>query len=264
MDKDGTNFRVGTALVTIVGGASLIGVPMIPLAIFLLFIGFIFVNLEIFERSKAKNWSLKKQKIAYTTSSLIFIYLTWTFVFVFKVDMNIRYINGGLRNDGSKSFYVLKFAVELVNKGRSTSLTDWKSVLIMPNGNTYPGEGVPLNADNIGMESHDKIITYYKLPESDLILETAKAMQTGDAVYGILAFKYYLTDDLSSPDIKFQLQATDMLGRTIESNKISMVDVDNHSRNVFPCQIVQPTTQPTIQPIFQPVLTPTIQIMEIK
>ena len=138
----------------------------------------------------------------------------------------------------NRTFEALRFAVQLTNRGKPTSLTSWKAHLTLDDGRVFSREVQYLDKDGAEIEdaNHNKII--YAIPECDLTVETVRAMQTGDSVFGIIAFGFF---DLPSGPVplntKVTLQATDMLGRTIKSQEIQFAEVNKNPRDVFPCPV---------------------------
>jgi hypothetical protein len=69
-------------------------------------------------------------------------------------------------------------------------------------------------------------------------LKLCEPCKQGDSVFGIIAFIFPDLEAGKIPDdTKLVLQATDMLGRTIESEEITFADINNRPLDVFPCPV---------------------------
>lgn len=238
--REGLYTRIALIAVLLTGAAAVIGVPVIWLGVVLFLCAWAVGAYEIVIQAKKRQW--KKLHCLFQLGAAAFIglclYSAWN---IFVVKMNLRFITGGPVMYGNRNVEGLRFAVQLTNRGKPTSLTAWRSHLVMADGRKLTGEILYLShQDSVETEdvSHNK--TFYAIPACDLTLETTRAMQTADSVFGIIAFAFPdLQAETVPPDTKLILQATDMLGRNIESEEIKFEDLNKNPRDVFPCPVKQ-------------------------
>jgi hypothetical protein len=225
---------IGLPVTVVIGAGAWLGVPNVIIPMVLLLFAFaasityVFVMIPV---------STAKRVLFSIVVVAIFWVIGWAFWFVFAVDMKVKYLTGSKDPRGGEE---VRFAVELTNKGKPTSLTHWRATLIDSNGNAYIGEPLQLTGDTVEIEDANSVKTLYALPECDLRYQTVKALQSGDSAYGVAAFLFRNYPAQSLPlDTKVTLAATDMLGRTISSGEIQLSTIAAQPRDIFPCREVK-------------------------
>ena len=217
----------------VVGSFSIVGgfQMLIPLA--LLVLAFIVGTYELVSLSSYFSWSGSLRNVFVCVLVAAMLACVWEEYHVFKIQMNIRMATGKAISGNAEQY---TFEVELSNSGKATSLRDWKAELILADGTKIMGLPAGMHTESIEMQDQSRKSTYYKLPDCDLAIETTKAVQTGDSVYGIISFVFPgALPSIRDKRNRVELQATDMLGRRISSRLISFQDIADHERTVFPC-----------------------------
>jgi hypothetical protein len=224
---------LGLPFAIVIGAGAWLGVPGVIIPMALLLVAFVstvlYVHVMIPVPIIAKGF-------IYALVITLFSALAWAFWFVFAVDMKVRFVTGQ-DNNGMEE---LRFAVELTNRGKPTGLTHWRATLIDSSGNTYIGEPVRMVGDSTEIVTGSHVKMLYALPDCDLRVQTAKALQSGDSDYGIADFLFRTYPARTLPmDTRVVLEASDMLGRTISSGKIPFAIVNAQPIEVFPCREVK-------------------------
>lgn len=213
---------------------------MMTVAMILLLVGFITTLYEVNHQLQGIKWKPCYKQACYLAVLILFGYLFYSCWFVFLIDMNVRFVTGRKVSRNGKSNEQVDFAVELINRGRATSLTKWKAVLTGPTVGSVRGEVLKINRGWIKILGSDKESATYIMPDCDLIFETSRAINSGDAVYGIVSFNFDIPGAPLPLSTTVTLQATDMLGRTIKSRPIAFLEVEKMPRDVFPCREKRP------------------------
>ena len=234
-DSNATYFRVGVAATAFVGASALVGDWSMTFPIILFSLALTFGLWEIWVRSHAHSWPKKKTAVVTVLLFILMGAIGFLAYDVFRVDVRVFFIN--LAEDDRESVHStsVEMAVKLTNRGKETSLTEWRAYLTMPDGSRINGKLRELAGDNIPIRSANSAVpTNYALPDCDLGVETDHAMPSGDSVYGITEFAFPIP--LKNIDIHrttITLMATDVLGRAIHSSPITIA-LDSEPHN-FPC-----------------------------
>lgn len=221
---------LGLPIAIVIGAGAWLGVPsvIIPMALLVIalagVVSYVYVMIPI---------SRTLQTVIALIVCIGFSGIAWSFWDVFTVDAQIRKLTGSADPRGGEA---VLFAVQLTNRGKPTSLKKWSAQLIDSGGNVYKGEPLEMNTETIEMMGTDQIKVSYVLPDCDLQFETARALQTGDSAYGIIAVRFpgYKAADIPL-DATAILTAIDMLGRKITTGRTLLRDI-NGPRDVFPCR----------------------------
>ena len=230
---------IGLPFTILVGAGAWLGVPgmIIPMVLlivaWLLFVSYFWVMWP--------QWG-KKRFIAQMAATLLCAGCAYLFYFVFVVDMHIRFLDG-------KAYYNLgeevDVAMDLVNRGKPTSLRHWRAVLIDADGHESVGEPLTLYGNSVSIQDQGGHKASYALPGCDLVSETVKALQTGDSEYGVAAFLFRdYPGKALHPDTRVKIEATDMLGRTVSSPAFTLPEIASQPREVFPCQEITAEQKP--------------------
>lgn len=226
---------VGAVLAILIGAGAWLGVPgmIIPMALLALaWIGAVAYVVVMIPSSH-----LTKSLLSVFVTA-VFAGIAFLFWNVFTVSMKVVRISGYAYPRGGEE---LRFAVELINKGKATSLRNWRSQLIDPNGQIFEGEPLRMSGESVEIVDADQSKTLYALPECDLRFETVRVLQTGDSAYGIIDFLFRGYPAQAVPlDMKVKLEATDMLGRTITIGAVQFSEVNKQPADVFPCRELKP------------------------
>jgi hypothetical protein len=224
----------------VIGAGTWVGVPSVIIPMALLFVALTGAIAYIFVMFL---WSRAVKAILAVLVAAVFGFIGYSFWSIFTVEMNVRIITGSAYPGGGED---IVFAVELTNKGKATSLTKWRAILVTSDGKRFEGEPLRFSGDSVQMAGANNWKTSYKIPECDLRFQTIRALQTGDSAYGLVSFVFRDYPAQSLPlDMKIILQAKDMLGRTITSRDILVGEVDRQPRDVFPCaEITQSRLKP--------------------
>jgi len=239
--NDSQNYRrldlhiawLGGIFAIVIGAGAWLGVPnaMIPMA--LLVISWLCAILYAFVMVP---WPFGKA-LSSVFLTVLFCIVGWWFWNVFAVDLQVRFINGVKDPSGGEE---IRFAVELTNRGKSTSLQHWRAELIDSGGNVYEGDPLRMSGETVEIEDANHSKSLYALPDCDLRFETVRAIQPGDSVYGIADFVFRGYSARPMPlDMRVRLEATDMLGRKVTSGDILFSKVDNQPRDIFPCREIK-------------------------
>jgi hypothetical protein len=230
---------IGLPFTVLIGAGAWLGVPGMIIPMVLLIVAWLlFISYFWFMWPQ---WG-KKRFIGQAAATLLCAGCAYLFYFVFAVGMNIRFLDG-------KAYYSqgeeVDLAVELVNRGKATSLRHWRAILIDAGGHESIGEPLTLYGSSVKIQDQEGHRTDYVLPDCDLIFETAKALQSGDSVYGIAAFLFRgYPGKALSPDTQVKIEATDMLGRTVSSQPFTMREIAGQAREVFPCREIDSKQNP--------------------
>lgn len=225
-------------LAIVIGAGAWVGVPglIIPMALLVFalacMVAYVFVMIPV---------SRGARRLIAVIVVTVFCGIAWLFWNVFTVETKVRYLNGFRRpSDGMME---VRVAVQALNKGKATSLANWKAELIDPSGKIYEGEAIDMTGESVDIQTANGGKNFYALPDCDLRFETARALQTGDSVYGIVdvAVPGYPGQTISL-DTAIRITATDMLGRKITTGNSLLHDILNYN-DVFACRHVEPKPQ---------------------
>jgi hypothetical protein len=233
-----TTFRVGLIFAAIIGALSIVGTTVMWFPELLLLVAFFISIWELLANARKHQWHAAKTRVCVILLIGVFAWLAYVTWFVFKVNMQVRFITGAPSVSNGINGEHLRFAVKLTNVGRATSLTSWEAFLLMPDGTKVRGE-ITNQGETVDITGSDRLTTKYILPDCDLVFQTVRAVQTGDSVYGIVTFWFKIPPQSMPLDTLVQLEATDMLGKRITDEAIKFADINSFSRDIFPCRSKQ-------------------------
>ena len=233
-DYAGTYFRVAIVVAIICAVYPMVGGVGMTLPFILFGIATLIGIYEWHVQRRNRGWTKTVSASWLVTFLLVMGGLVYVANNVFAVDMYVRFASiskdDHFPQPGGGSS--VRLAVKLTNRGKATSLTEWRAYITMPDGTRVDGQLRELAGDSVPIQARNATApTYYALPECDLGIETAKAMENGDSIYGITDFGFPVSSTRNWNQVKITLLATDVLGRTI-SNTLTFGDTNPHN---FPC-----------------------------
>jgi len=236
-------FRVSVLAALVIGAFAIVGAFVIWAALLLILGALIAAIFEVKHWASHKRWGMFMRGASYVATIGLFLFLSWTVYYVFAVSTQVRFISGGETVVDGRSMELLNFAVQLTNKGRATSLTHWRASLSMPDGSHVEGIPNSFTGETVDIRDDHGAVTRYSLPDCDLAFETARAVQNGDTIYGVISFVFDTPPRTMPLTTAIQLRATDMLDRDSLSQNFLFGDVNKIPRDRFPCRIVSSVKQ---------------------
>ena len=219
----------------VIGAGAWLGVPNVATPLVLLFFAWLISVAYVWVMVPARPGA-RAAIVLLTTFA--FCAVGWTFWSLFKVDARIRMVNVMPDPRGGVD---VELAVELTNRGKSTSLLHWREELVNPDGKVYVGSPMRLVGTFIDIYDGANQRHLHSLPDCDLTLETVRALQTGDSVFGIIAatFRDYPMPGNHQLDMntRVELRASDMLGRTVSTGSNSIREVAGENLELFSCRV---------------------------
>ena len=157
--KEGLYTRIGLLLAAIVGAYAILGEPVMIVPMILFAVAWIVGAWEIFIQARKRHWH-RLHWLCQVGAFVIFGFCVYSAYSIFLVKMNVRFITGGPMTQNNHTFEALRFAAQLTNRGKPTSLTSWKAYLVMANGQKVYGEEQYLDNDGAEIEdaNHTKTI----------------------------------------------------------------------------------------------------------
>ena len=222
---------IGLPVTILIGAGAWLGVPGIGIPMALLFLVWLLLTSYFWVMwPQWKRW----RYIAIAIATLACVGCAYLFYFVFVIDMRVRFLDGKAYYNQGEEVYV---AVELTNRGKPTSLTHWRAVLIDTVGKKSIGEPLILQGESVPIQDAGGHKSNYIIQDCDLVFNTVKAMQTGDSAYGVAAFLFRnYPGKALPPDTRVKIEATDMLGRTVSSKPFTFQEIESQPREIFPCR----------------------------